>query len=176
MWEGLFAPEVNGVPVRDFIISTVVSRPRDIIYLVSAAAADAVNSGHKVVEEGNWYSARRKYSEHVFRSIMVEDDARRQKLESVLYTFSHADKVLTRSEVEGRIRSAVGDENEVEYYLGLLCDVNFLGMEANGGFSFARDEGHRDILLKVARKGAQLEEREEQYLINAAFYDVLLIR
>ena len=176
IWKQFFAKDVNGVPSREFITSTVIHRPRDIIYFVKEAMSDAVNRGHTLVEEDDFYSARHRYSQMAIKSVVAEDDPQRGKLKAVLVAFSRGEKVLTRTQVEGRIRLVVAEESEVPYYLELLCDVGFLGIETPAGFRYPTDEGERDLLLEVARNAAKNGGKDEVFRINDAFYDGLQIQ
>ena len=176
IWGQLFVQDILGLPIRDFVLTTVISRPRDIIYLVRTAVADAINRGHTIVMEEDLFSARRKYSDFAFRSVIAEDDPQKGQVRSVLFCFSRADTVLKRSEVEARIHRVVLSKEDVSFYLNLLCDLSFLGIETNRGFRFARDESEREFLLETARNAIRDEGHdEESYVINAAFYDVLQI-
>ena len=121
-------------------------------------------------------SAREKYSRYVFGSVLAEDDPQKKKLEEVLYEFAGAAKILPESEVRRRIEGAgvVGDD--VEFYLGLLCDVNFLGVKTATGHAFAEDEKERRMLLEVAaRLCVERGWDEVSFELNAAFYQALQI-
>lgn len=169
----LFTPTVNDLPVKDFILGTTMARPRDVIYLVKEAVADAVNAGHTTVTEGDFHRARDKYSDTVFTGILAEDDPERGNLETVLYEFAGSPQVLTRSQVEETIRCSRVSGDDVEFYFNLLCDVSFLGVETSNGFAFAYDESDRLKLRRIARTLAEHRDEEERYTINPAFHPAL---
>ncbi|MBI2303646.1 MAG: hypothetical protein HYU86_02730 [Chloroflexi bacterium] len=176
IWQQLFPEEVVGLPTREFIVRNTLHRPRDVIYLVREAMARAVNQGRQVVTPEDFLNARQKYSQYVFNSILAEDDPRRGKLEAVLYEFAGAPREMSRSQVASRIKRSGVDESDVDFYLNLLCDVNFLGIQTTSGFSFASDEDDRRTLRSVA--GTLAVEKgwgEESYSVNAAFHQVLQI-
>jgi hypothetical protein len=176
IWTSLFPESVNGVPLKTFITSTTMPRPRDVIYLVKEAVAQAVNRGHTVVTQDDINAGRRRYSDYAFYAIVAEDDPKRARLEIILIQFSRSPQILSRSEVEELIRSADVPDADVSFYLNLLLDLNFLGVDSVGGYRFSADEGERQRLLQVARAAAAREAREETYQISAAFHDVLQVR
>lgn len=176
IWKQLFPREVVGVPMWEFVIRTTLPRPRDVIYMVREAIYGAVNRGHQTVTEQDLLDAREKYSEYIFRSILAEDDPRKEKLESILYEFAGCLKVISRSEIHERMMRAEVAPSDIEFYVDLLCDVGFLGIETADGFRYPRHEGERQLMRRVARSLAARGDRgEESFEINAAFYQVLQI-
>ena len=176
IWEGLFAHEVAGWPTRDFILVNTLARPRDVIYLLREAIAKAINRGHPTVTAEDLLDAREEYSRYVFSSILKEDDPERQKLEDVLYEFAGAPKRVTARDVASRITKAGVSDADVDFYINLLCDVNFLAIQTASGFKLSSDEHEREMLRSVAKKlPAERHEGEEAYEINAAFYQALQI-
>jgi hypothetical protein len=176
IWSHLFPSEVVGLPIRDFITRSVLPRPRDIIYLVGSAVDGAVNRGHQAVTPDDLLNARIRYSEFVFRSILAEDDPRKGKLESVLLEFAGAPKTVRLSDVRSRIQRAGVSESDIDFYIDLLCDVSFLGIQTTQGFSYALHESERRLMREVAsRLATELGWGEESYQVNAAFYHILQI-
>ena len=147
-----------------------------MIFVVKEAVAVAVNRGHEVVTEEDMLVAREKYSRYVFGSVLAEDDPQRKKMEEVLYEFAGASKVVPESEVRRRIEKAGVKGDDIDFYLQLLCDVNFIGVRTAGGYAFAEDEKERRMLLAVAaRLSAEREWGEVSFEVNAAFYQALQI-
>ena len=176
IWGELFARDVVGLPTREFILANTLPRPRDVIYLLREAVAGAVNRDHTSVSAEDFLDAREKYSRYVFGSIVAEDDPERGKLEAVLYEFAGAEKTLTAGDVRSRIMNAGVSESDVDFYVNLLCDVNFLAIWTVKGFRFPSDEHEREMWRAVAKRVAR--ERgsgEESYQINPAFYQALQI-
>jgi hypothetical protein len=179
IWRTMFPEIVAEMPLTDFVTAYTLPRPRDLIYMVREAIAAAVNREHSVVTEEDLFSARRRYSEFAFRSILAEDDPGRGKLESVLFEFAGAKQTMTRSETERTVAAAGLNDVDIDFYINLLCDLNFLGIESADGFVYARHEGERSLWRNRAKRAAikrRGEGAEELYEINRAFHDVLEIR
>ena len=177
IWNEFFAPSVDGLPVKDFLIENTLPRPRDLIYLVKAAISNAANRGHAYVETGDLIDARNAYSQYVLDAIVAEDDPTLGKLEAVLYEFAGSAAELTRSQVEAQIGAAGVTGDDVSRYVDLLCDLNFLGIGANGkAFRFTQTERERKVQQVISRKLAEHGgASQETYRVNPAFYPVLQI-
>ena len=175
VWTELFPTEVVGVDCADFILRTVLPRPRDLIHLVKAAISSAINRGHDKLQPEDFLTARERYSQWVFDSILKEDDPSRGKLERILYEFAGAGRELGLEDIESRFSSAGVDGTDANFYLDLLCDISFLGIETTTGFRYSSEEEERRSLRNVARVLASRDERKERFEVNPAFYQILQI-
>ena len=159
------------MPCKDFIMQTVLPRPRDLIYIVREAINVAINRGHKEIEQEDLLTARERYSAWVFGAILKEDDPRKEKLESVLYEFAGADSKLSKKDIERRMASVDVVGNDAEFYL----DIGFLSIETTTGFRLPLHEGERQTMRKVARRIASSRDGIEAFKINTAFHWILQI-
>ena len=175
IWEHLLPIEVAGKPTWNFALDTALPRPRDLVYLMREAIDGAINRGHASVTAQDFLDARDKYSEYVFRSILAEDDPRKGSLEAVLYEFAGCNRIVTRTEIENRFREANVAPEDYDFYIDLLCDVNFLGIRSGNGYRHARDEGDRAIARRIAMQVASNSSQEESYQVSSAFWSVLEI-
>ena len=176
IWNALFPELAAGTPARQFIADTVLPRPRDAIFMLRECIAEAVNKGHQTVHEQDLYAARRQYSEFAFKSILVEDDPRRSALETILVDFAVAKETMTRSDVVELLEKSGVVEEDIEFYMSLLVELDFLGVVTSDGVRYAKDEFERELLIRVARSAASNREPyEESYSVNRAFHDVLQI-
>ena len=123
----------------------------------------------------DFLDAREKYSEYVFRSILAEDDPKKGKLESIIYEFAGSPKIITRSDVEHRLNKAGVDTNDREFYINLLCDVNFLAIASKDGYQFAKHEADRETKRNIAIGIAKNNNSQESYQVASAFWQVLQI-
>ena len=175
IWNGMFPDAVVGVSSQEFILRTVLPRPRDLIHLAKAAVNIAINRGHDKVLPDDLLSARSQYSQYAFNSILKEDDPVKGKLEAVLYEFAGTGKQLYREDIESIFESAHVDGKDSDFYLNLLCDINFLAIDSANGFRYSRDEEERRTLRNIARVLAVRKGRSEIFEVNPAFYQVLQI-
>ena len=175
VWEELFPTVVVGVSPVDFIFRTTLPRPRDVIFMVGTAIRNAVNRQHQSVLPEDLLDARDQYSEFAFRSVLAEDDPERRMLEPVLYEFAGAGRYVTMDEMMERMKLAGLAEDDLEWYINLLCDIGFLGIPTRNGFRYSLEEGERSMLREMSMRVARLTEKVETFEINPAFYQVLQI-
>ncbi len=176
IWKELITEEVSGLPVRDYIFQTLIPRPRDLIFFMNQAITTAVNRSHTRIEEGDIQESRRVYSSYVFKSVLSEDDPSKHKLEAILYEFAGCPNIVTLSEVYRFLEAAEVDETDKEYYLDLLCDIGFLGIQTNTGFRYVSDESERRMTRRVSQSiASRNSEGEETFEVNSAFYYILQI-
>ena len=140
-----------------------------------AAVNIAINRGHDQVLPDDLLSAREQYSQYAFNSILKEDDPVKGKLEAVLYEFAGTGKQLLKEDVESLFVTAGVEFHDSDFYINLLCDINFLGIETANGFRYSRDEEERRTLRNIARVIAARKDRSEMFEVNPAFYQVLQI-
>ena len=175
IWMKLFPREVVGVPAWDFAISTVLPRPRDVVYLFREVLDGAINLGQVEVSEHNFLNARDKYSEFVFRSILAEDDPDKGRLEALMYEFAGCPKTVNRRQLEGIFKKANVAPDDVEFYIDLLCDVNFLSIPTALGYEYAKEESDRATKRQIAAKIASNRDRDETFGVSSAFWHVLQV-
>ena len=167
IWRDFIAPTVDGVNAREFFVREIMPRPRDAIKFMNAAIEEAVNRGHTRIEDDDFISAAMKYSQFAFESLISEDNPTKGRLEDILYEFAGAPVTLRRSEVEERLAKAGVIVADRTYYLELLCDLSFLGIETrNHTYEYPADETRRRVLRKAAQSRGHAEET---YEVNRAF-------
>ncbi len=175
IWRQLFPKEVVGIDAWDFVMNTVLPRPRDVVYLMREAIDGAINRGHYAVTEQDFLDARDKYSEYAFRSVQAEDNPHKGMLESIMYEFAGCPKEITRSQIDARFGSAGVNSEDFDFYIDLLCDVNFLAIPTRSGYQYAKHEADRQVRRRVAAQVAKNKNQEESYQVSSAFWQVLQI-
>ena len=170
LWKQYFCPTVNGIPTREYIVNTILKRPRDIIFLVNAAVTTAINRRHTRIEEEDIIEAEKMYSLYVFESVNVENTSPDINLENVLSAFFGMHTVLTKSEVLDALRFADVSDEMLEPIIDILHDLTFLGPEVEENqfvFSDAPEESRKNKIL--ARRFAGTNRKTERFQIHRAF-------
>ena len=104
IWRRLFPSKVDGHSPWQFIQTTALPRPRDVVFLLREAIDGAINGGRNKVSPSDFLDARDKYSEYALRSILAEDDPKRSNLGAVVFEFSGSTTTLNRSQLDERLR------------------------------------------------------------------------
>ena len=103
-------------------------RPRDVLRFVRGCIEVAVNRGHDRVSEADIRQAERAYSEDAFVDMTLELKDVNAKYSDVPYTFIGANAILSRSEIDARLRDAGVPVDESEYAKDLLLWFGFIGV------------------------------------------------
>ena len=173
IWHRLFTPKVGGHSPWHFIQTTALPRPRDVVFLLREAIDSAINGGRAQVSASDFIDARDKYSEYALRSILAEDGLQRGKLEAVVFAFSGAPTIFNRAELDERLSVAGVSAEDCEYYIDLLCDINFLAVGSVNGFRLSTDESDREVKRQVAMQIARNSGVPESYRVSSAFWPAL---
>ena len=177
VWERFFCSRVGGIDVKDYIIENIIPRPRDIIYVVKAALANAVNHKHTRIEEIDLAGAQRKYSQYAIDSLLVENGISVEEFEKLIYEFVGISDVVNENTVRaamGRCSIPIEKADEV---LSMLCERTFFGKEVKPD-EFRYDYSAEDMgkIEVMARKTAESrEDRLRRFKINRAYHSYLEI-
>jgi len=133
MWHKYFCSEVRGIPTRDYLVSRILPRPRDIVYIVKAAVSFAVNRKHDRVEQKDIVDGELQYSQYAWDSILVENSSIIPGLDRVLLEFVGGPSQLLESTVRQHISAAGTDAEKVDAVIAQLVGLTFLGVEVSRG-------------------------------------------
>ena len=100
LWKDVFPPDVAGVPAREFMVSVIQPRPRDILVLANAAIASAIDRGNTTVLEADLHAARYAYSDYAFDALLVENGVTVPELKQALYALLGAPSIQTHAQLE----------------------------------------------------------------------------
>lgn len=176
LWSRYFtSAAVRGMTPKDYILSRILPRPRDIVYLVKGAVSMAVNRGHALIEEDDIVSAEYEYSRYAIDAILVENSVTLPQLEDALYEFAGCPAIVPESQVtEFLLKAAIPAEKHasvIEHFIGL----SFLGMEVDRGqFVFSDEPREFKKNLVLANKVA--EQQPRRFKIHPAFRAYLEVR
>lgn len=170
-WNTYVDKNVDGIPTKEYIISCVIPRPRDLIYFINSAKNIAVRRGHSIIQESDLLSAHKDYSNWIFKSILVENGVTVNQLQKFLYNVMGESSILTKDRIEKlMIQSEISTEdNYVELFITHLCELSFIGREIKPFiFQFEFDFDSEDKNLILAKK-----LNSNRYKIHNAFVPYL---
>lgn len=178
LWQRFFCREVDGVPTLNYILATILPRPRDFVYFCKAAVLNAANARHSVVEVGDILEAEKAYSNFALDALLVEYGSTIGNLEDIIYEFTGSEEILSRSEVLQLIRPVLAEDTDTaaaERLEGLLR-IAFLGIEGREGkFSYPDRADQLRKAKILARNASRRAEREERYQIHPAYRNFLMV-
>jgi hypothetical protein len=151
-WDTYINKNVDGIPVKEYIISCIIPRPRDLIYFVNSAKDIAVRRGHNIIQESDLLAAHKDYSNWIFKSILVENGVTVSQIQKFLYNLMGESSILTKSRIEEfMVMSDISIENRnVDKFIAHLCGLSFLGRETRSlhfEFEFDFDSDEKNLIL-----------------------------
>jgi hypothetical protein len=163
------------MPPEEYIMSRIIPRPRDIVFLCKNALACAINHGHTRIEENDILMAERSYSEYAFDTLRAETETRFGEIEALLYEFVGANEIISRGQIGEFVRAANIPDEKTDYAIDLLFESTFLGLEvAPDAFEFLYEPSRKQVLQKLAQRTAE-QKGQERFRINIPFHSFLAI-
>jgi hypothetical protein len=171
IWSKYFSPSVNGKKTREYLVETILPRPRDLIFLVKGALNNAINRGHTRIEEGDIIAAEKRYSQFALESLLVESSHRVQQLEGLLYEFAGSPATITYSELVSAMMNATLPSELASEIIDVLIDGAFFGLEVEPDrFVYLYHDDEKRKMLVMARKTlGQRSSEEQRFRINKPF-------
>jgi hypothetical protein len=170
LWDMFFVPSVAGQPVREYVASRILSRPRDLLMFCNAAITSAVNRGHSIVELDDLEDAERNYSLFALEALKVETGLLGDRIEEVLYEFAGGASILEQADALASIRHVVADPGESQEILEQLRSLSFFGIEtAPDRFSHAEEPAERARDEALANRFETRHSRAPRLEVHPAF-------
>jgi len=178
IWETFFCSTVKGVNIKEFIIENIIPRPRDIIYVVRTALANAVNHKHSIIKEIDILDAQYKYSKFALDSLLVENVIGLENFENLIYEFVGMPEIVNESDIRLAMKKCQIPLEKEQIVLNLLCDRTFFGREVNSNdFRFQYNDDDSKKYEVMSRKiGESRSDKLKRFKINKAFHSFLEIK
>ncbi len=177
IWTRYFCDSVRGVPVQDYFLEKCLPRPRDVLYFIKAAIANAVNRRHSKVEENDVLDGEKQYSQFAIESLLVEGDTANFPLESIIYELVGASSYLSERDVEdilSRLGKSLIETNKV---IEELCKLRFFGIQINeDDYRFTDDEQELRKNKILAQKFKERNNKDSLLMINPVYWAFLEIQ
>ena len=174
IWQRFFCPTIDGRPAAEFVVETVLPKPRDLIYLVKCALSLAVNRKHAKIEEGDVLEGLQQYSRYALDVLLVENAVRIDNLEELIYELVGESRVVNRQILEQAAHTA-GVTAPLEDVVDALLEAAFLGVEvAPARFVYRYDEDDKLKFEAMSRKIAP-DINQARLEINVPFRSYLEI-
>ena len=158
------------MPPKEYLLSRIMRRPRDLLFFAKAAITTAINRKHAKITADDILTAEKQYSQFAIDSILVENGISIRELETVIYEFAGARSILPLDAVKRAVgRGGIPEESQLTV-VEHLCNLTFLGVEVRRGeFRFAEDEQEARKDAVRARNVAEALGEPARYKINPAF-------
>lgn len=169
VWSTYFVNSIDGLPTKQFLVDSIIPRPRDIIFVCKQALTNAINHLHTKIERDDLLQALQEYSKHVYLAMLAETEVLIDDAENLFIGFAGSAPIVTRQQISEAIEYANLSVN-IDHAIDVLCDVTFLGLETKEDvFEYIYDASRKKIIRSLASK-LTAKMGVERYQINKPFY------
>lgn len=174
VWSKFFPADIEGKAVKQYILDSILPRPRDIVCLVKFAVSNAVIRRHLKVWPVDLTDAQKQYSEFAISTITAEYPEFGSKLQ---YEFMGCDLIMTEKEVCSRIQKVGIEEIDALAVIDNLVLLSFLGLETDKDeFRFAEDPGELKRLNALSQNYLNKSKQEKRFKVHRAFVAYLEVQ
>lgn len=128
LWALFFDLQVRGQASFDYILSRTLMRPREVLRFVRDCVNVAINRNHERVSEQDVLRAEISYSEDALVDMSLELKDVKPQYADVPYAFIGSSIVLSRTQVDEKLREGGVKDEEIEEVVEMLLWFGFLGI------------------------------------------------
>lgn len=174
VWYRYFCEKIGPQRTRDYVVETVLPRPRDIVFLSKAALSSAINKGHTLIEEEDILEAERLYSKHALDALLNESRVLYPRLEDFMFDLYGGGIVLSYGDVRSAAETSGVGGQQLELFIEHLVEQWFLSVEVKKGeFKYLYDERDAKRYYSLARRYVQRTRLPRRYEINPVYWQEL---
>jgi hypothetical protein len=177
LWSQYFEPGVRGMSSRDYLLSRVQPRPRDLVVFANSAVIRATNAKHARISEEDILEAEKDYSRFAYDSLLVEGIAFSVNLEDVLVEFAGEESIIEQTRLVDILSTVTREEAEVRRLTTVLRQLGFIGVETTDGrFDYNGSDSEIKRADVLVRKFENAAGRKSRFEIHPAYRAHLEIR
>lgn len=176
LWNQYFVEKMHGLTSKEYILSRVQPRPRDLVFFANAAVSHATNSRHGLINEDDVEKAELSYSQFAYDALLVEGLAGGVDMESLLMSFVGESSHFTHGELREILEEGgIFSENQEEY-IAVLRQQGFLGIEVSPDvYDYGGTVGEIKKAEILSRKLQKSAGRPRRYEVHPAYRRHLLM-
>lgn len=176
IWSMYFCNSVQGVETRQYIINSILPKPRDLITLVNSALENAINRKHSIIDENDIIDAVTKYSSFAYNTLVTELQPEYPEIEEFLLSLLGDSAIIQENALLENMENLGLSSERAKCLLELLCQMSFLGFEIKPEefcFCYSSDDYKRYKIL--SQKMSDNRKSAMRYKIHKAFWPELMI-
>ena len=173
-WNDLLEPEFSYDAMKQLIASSILGRPRDIIYYFGRVFFNANRRGATSLAKRDFDAALRDYSEYALQALSAEWSPHIPDLGDSLLEFWGGTRDITNDELRTRLISSGVEVNDVEGAVRFLVDAQFLGL-AIDDYNYKFASTSRESIIMMRQAGRFIHDRggQRKFRIHRAFQQSL---
>ena len=170
VWDKLFCETVSGKATRDYIYSSIIPRPRDLIFFVQLAINESINHQNKRIEENDIIKATEKYFEYSISNTITEYKLFFPNIDKLLLGFYGCNQRISESKLISIIKNCSITEFPIQEIVRLLIEVSFLGIIVNSESKFAYSTTEAEKIYNYYLTNTKKHFSKMIFVIHPAFH------
>ena len=169
-WNDLLEPGFSFDAMKQVIETSLLRRPRDIIYYFGRVFFNANRRKATKLAKRDFDGAMRDYSEYALQALGSEWSPHIPELEDTLLEFLGGTHDITYGELHSRLTSSGVDPRDVEGAVRFLVDAQFLGLAIDeSGYRFATTPRESATMMRQAGRFIHDRGGQRKFRIHRAF-------
>ena len=175
-WPDILDPDLSFDSLKQFMSTSILYRPRDIIFFFSRVLFHADRRKAKAVELRDLRQGARDYSEYALKSLAAEWCPQIPNVEDLLVSFLGNSRELSLEELESHLlRSNVTSDN-IDGAIRFLVESQFLGMSIDEfNYRYAMTPTQGEIMMRQAKRFVSSTGGSKRFQIHRAFQHSLAL-
>ena len=170
IWNELFCSETAGVDTKDYLLSHIMPRPRDLIHVINTAIDNCIGKSHLRIESDDLQDSIKEYYQFLLANMLAEYGLYMPDLRELIQSFSGAKHRQNRFQIWKTVRPHIHSDRGFMKILEFLFRVSFIGIERHGRvkYAYTNDEAERLFpLMQLRLRWHDL--RRTYFVIHPAF-------
>lgn len=178
IWNEFFVKNINGTPIKEWIYSKVLPRPRDLIHFIQKSIGNAVNRDHDRIEETDLLTASETYPGFAHEQILSEYKAEKPWLQAAVSSLVGQPDIWNfsslMSHLEIFLKHIQLDETGVRGVITDLIRIGFMGIQFEDNKIQYADTVSNSIKLRTVIMNRPIDQ-PLNLVIHPVFYTHLNI-
>lgn len=176
VWSKYFDPSIRGVDVREFLVQSVLPKPRDLVYVLGRAIDESINHNHVRITGEDLIRALRTYFEFLVHNTEIELAASIPNVRDMLLVFSGSTRAMTVKEFLRRVRRANTNGADLHDVIRGLAQLPFFGVKRDGVTTFGHTAVEVEQVVATLDSEARRLSSPVRVVIHGAFAEGLGLR
>ena len=175
-WPDILDPDLSFESLKQFIGSSLLYRPRDVIFFFSRVLFHADRRKARVIEMRDLRQSVKDYSEYALKSLAAEWCPQIPNVEDLLVSFLGCPSKLSHDQLISHLLRSDVASNDVDEAIRFLVESQFLGMSIDEfNYRYAMTPTQGDIMMRQANRFINSTGESKRFQIHRAFHHSLAL-
>ncbi len=173
-WSDIFHDDLPYDTLKSFIDSTILYRPRDVIFFFSRVLFYAGRRKADYIERRDLALAAKDYSEYAFKALAAEWCPQIPDVQDLLLSFLGSRSEMDDTDLREKLVQAQVEPADADEAIRFLVDSHFLGMAIDQhNYRYALTPTQGEIMMRQANRFVHDQGGSVRFQVHKAFHHSL---